>query len=149
VQCSGPHWTINSSTQVDRRPCRTRLGLLRAVIRWMVALSPGASLPRRGSTAVACRRLWVAHRRGTPCLPFVGRFSTMRSRNPALASARVTARCESALSMESCLVTLSTASGDIMFGREPQSGSKIIRQRGAIGLSSPFGQVSFWQSDSQ
>ncbi len=30
VQCCGPHWTRNSSTQVERRPCRTRRGSLRA-----------------------------------------------------------------------------------------------------------------------
>ena len=32
VQCSGPHWTRNSSTQVERRLWRTRFGSLRANI---------------------------------------------------------------------------------------------------------------------
>ena len=57
VQYSGPHWTRNSSTKVDRRPWRTHLGSLRPNICWMVALSPGASLLRRGSMVVARRRL--------------------------------------------------------------------------------------------
>jgi len=52
VQCSGPHWTRNSSTHVDRRPWQMRFGSLRASICWMEALSPGASLPRRGSMVV-------------------------------------------------------------------------------------------------
>ena len=52
VQCSGPHCTRYSSTHVLCRPCRTRLGLLRARMRWIEALSPGASLPLRGSIVV-------------------------------------------------------------------------------------------------
>jgi len=49
VQCSGPDWTRNFSTQVERRPCRTRRGSLRAPKIWMDDLSPGASPPLRGS----------------------------------------------------------------------------------------------------
>jgi hypothetical protein len=132
VQFSGPHWTRNSSTQVGRRPCRTRLDLHRAIICWMAALSPGASLPRRGSTVVTLLRLWAAHRRGAHALLFVGKFDTIQVCRVALASAWLIVYCESALAMESWPVALSTARGEGLFGREPQSGLIMVRQRGAI-----------------
>jgi len=46
-----------------------------------------------------------------------------------LASARETARCARALSMESSLFALSTASGESRSGREPQLGSIMVRHR--------------------
>ena len=82
---------------------------------------------------VACLRLWVARQRGAHNLPFVGKFSTMRARRVALVSARITVRCESALSMEGCLVALSTANSEGLSWREPRSGFIMVRQRGAIG----------------
>ncbi len=57
VQSSGSQWTRNSSTKVCLRPCLTLRGSQRASTRWMEALSPGASLPRSGSTVVEVFRL--------------------------------------------------------------------------------------------
>ena len=58
---SGPHWTRNSSTYVERLLCLTLRGSVRARTRRMDALPPGASLPLRGSVTGACFRLedWV------------------------------------------------------------------------------------------
>jgi len=64
----------------------------------------------------------------------------------ALSSVGLLAYCERALTMEKLLVALSTVRGEGLSGSEPQSGSNMVRQRGAIGLG---GKVSFWQSDSQ
>ena len=64
--------------QVERRPCRARLGSARANMCWMTALSPGASLPRRGSMNVARPRLEPAWRRGALVLPLAGKFRRMR-----------------------------------------------------------------------
>jgi hypothetical protein len=132
VQFSGPHWTRNSSTQIDRRPCRTRLGSHRARMYWMLALSPGTSLPRRGSAVVTILRLRFARKCVAHNLPFVGKFSTMRVRRVALASAWLMICYERVLAMESWLDALSTARGEGLSGREPQSGSSMVRQRGAI-----------------
>jgi hypothetical protein len=81
---------------------------------------------------VARLRLEVARRRGSPVFLFVGKFSMMPARCVSLATAWVASRCESDLSIESCLVVVSTARGEDMSGRESQSGSSMVRQRGAI-----------------
>jgi len=75
-------------------------------------------------------RLYVARRRGAPDLTLVGKFSIMRALCVVLASARVMVRCARALSMESCLVDLSTACGEGLSGRKPQSESIMVRHRG-------------------
>jgi hypothetical protein len=77
-------------------------------------------------------RLQVARRGGAPDLALVGKFSTMGALCAALATARVTARCAIALSMERCLVALSTASGEGLSGREPQSVFITVLHREAI-----------------
>ena len=76
--------------------------------------------------------LYIARRRGAPESTFVGKVNAMRVLCAALAATRVTARCAIALSMESCLVALSTASGEGLSGREPQSGFITVRQQGPI-----------------
>jgi len=63
--------------------------------------------------------LEVAHRRGVPGFPFVGKLSTMHARCVPLVAARAAARCESDLSTESCLVALSTIQGEGLSGRVP------------------------------
>jgi len=136
VQFSRPHRTRNSSTNVDRRPCRTRLGSHRARICWMAALSPGASLPRRGSTVVTMLRLWFARRRGAPDWPFVGKFSTMRVRRVALASAWLIACCERALVIESWLVALFTARR-VCPGGSPNRGAAWSASGGRLGSLAP------------
>ncbi len=99
VQCSGPHWIKNSSTHVDRRPWRMRLGSLRASICWMKALSPGASLPRRDSMVMAPLRLEPACRREAPHFSLAGKIRTTRVNCVQLAFAWVAARCASDLSI--------------------------------------------------
>ncbi len=64
-------------------------------------------------------RFLVCRRREAPDLPLAGKFNTMRELCAVLAFARVTAHCARDLSMESWLVTLSTAKGEALFGREP------------------------------
>ena len=76
---------------------------------------------------VARLRLEVARRRGVPDFPFVGKFSTTQTRCVPLSTARVAVRCESDLSMESCLVAMSTTRGKILPKWEPQSGSILVR----------------------
>jgi hypothetical protein len=61
---------------------------------------------------VACRCLAVALRRGAPVFPFVGKFIIMRRCCEFLVAARAASRCENDLSMESCLVALSTTRGE-------------------------------------
>ncbi len=56
----------------------------------------------------------------------------IRSRWVSRVDARVAAQLERALSIESCLVALSKAKGEGLSWRDPQSGLKIERQRGAI-----------------
>jgi len=68
---------------------------------------------------VASLRLEVARRPGVPDFPFAGKFSTTPARCVPLAAARVAARCESDLSMESCLVAMSTTRGEGLSGRKP------------------------------
>ena len=148
LQCSGPYWTKNSSTQVERRLCLTRLGSLRANICWIVALSPLASLPRRGSMVVGRILLAHAYPRGVHVFPLVGKFKSMRVRCVRLTAARAAARFERDLSMESRLDALSTARGDGLSGREPQSWPVKVLHRGAIEYSCTCGSVSFRQIDS-
>ena len=76
--------------------------------------------------------LYIARRRGAPESTFVGKVNAMRVLCAALAATRVTARCAIALSMESCLVALSTESGEGLSGWEHQSTFITIRHRGAI-----------------
>ena len=149
LQCSGPHWTRNSSTHVERRLCLTRLGSLRANNCWIDALSPGASLPRRGSMVVGRILLAPACPRGVLPFPLARKFKNKRVRCVLLTAARAEARFERELSMESCLVALSTTRGGGFSGREPQSWPIKVLHRGAIEYSEPCGSVSFWQSDSQ
>jgi len=68
---------------------------------------------------VARLRLGVARRRGVPDFPFVGKFSTTQARYMPMAAVRAAARYGSDLSMESCLVALSTTIGEGLSGREP------------------------------
>ena len=77
---------------------------------------------------VARQRLEVALRRGVPVFPFVGKFNMMQARCVSLVAAWVASRCESNLSMESCLVALSTTIGESLSGRESQSGFNMVRQ---------------------
>jgi hypothetical protein len=148
VHCPGPHWTRNSSTQVHRRLCLTRLGSLRANIFRMDALSLGASLSRRCSMVVGRILLPPAAPRGVLVFPLAGKFNSMRVRCVLLTAARAAASFEREYSMESCLVAMSSARGDGLPGREPQSWPSNVRHRGAIEYSSPCGSVSLWRSDS-
>jgi hypothetical protein len=66
-------------------------------------------------------RLAPARQRGVFAFPLAGKCKSMRVRFVLLASARAAARFERELSMESCLVALSTSRGDGMSWREPQS----------------------------
>ena len=122
VQCSGSHWTKNYITHVDRRPWRMCLGSPRASICWVEALSPGTSLPRRGLIVMTRPRLDPARRREAPDFPSARKCSTTRVRCVPLAFAWASAQCESDLSMERCLVALSTIRGEGLFRREPHYG---------------------------
>jgi len=96
---------------------------------------------------VALPRLELAWRRRAPAFPLTGKFRRMRVRFAPLAVAWAAARCENDLSMERCLVALSTTRGEGLSEREPQSWLIIVRHREAIEHSGPFGFVGFWQSD--
>ncbi len=85
-----------------------------------------------GSMGVTRLRLDVARRRGAPDFPFVGKFSTTQARCVPQAAARMASLYESNLSMENCLVALSTTRGEGLSGRDPQSGFGMDRHRGAI-----------------
>ncbi len=148
LQCSGLHWTRNYSTQVERRPCLTRRGALRAIFFGMDALFPGASLRLRDSTVVGRPRLELDCRR-VPVFPVAGKFKRMRVQCTPSAFALTSARCARALSMESCLFALSTSRGEGQSGMEPQSWPIMVLHRGAIESSGPCGSTSFWQSDSR
>ena len=87
--------------------------------------------------------------RGVLPFPLARKFKIKRVRCVLLTVARAAARFERELSMESCLVALSTARGDGFSGREPQSWPIKVLHRGAIEYSEPCGSVSFWQSDNQ
>ena len=55
------------------------------------------------------------------CFSLAGKCKSMRVRFVILATARAAARFERELFMESCLVALTTARGNGLPGREPQS----------------------------
>ncbi len=76
---------------------------------------------------VVRRRLAAARRHHALVFSFVGKFSMMQARCESLAAARVASRCESDLSMESCLVALSTTREEGLVGRESQSGLSMFR----------------------
>ena len=121
--------TRNSSTRVKRRPYLIRMGSGRANVWCMAALSSRASLPLRGSTVVrvfllrpdllggVCKAI-LAARAGSP-------WGWARD-----------ARW-SALWMQSYFEAMFTTRGDMLSGIEPQSVSKMDRQRGAMGSSPP------------
>ena len=64
--------------------------------------------------------------------PLAGDFKSMQMWFVLLAAARAAARFERDLSMESCLVALSTTRGEGMFEREPQSWPIKVFHRVAI-----------------
>ena len=66
-------------------------------------------------------RLAPACPRGVFAFPLAGKCKSTRVRYVLLAAVRAAARFERELSMESCLVALSTSKGDGLFGREPHS----------------------------
>ena len=94
-------------------------------------------------------RLAPACPRGVLPFPLARTFKNKRVRCVLLPAARATASFERELSMESCLIALSTARGDGLSGREPQSWLIKVLHRRATEYSVPCGSVSFWQSDSQ
>jgi hypothetical protein len=87
--------------------------------------------------------------RGVLAFPLAGKFKSMRVRCVLLIAARAAAHFERELSMESCLVALSTTRGDGLSGREPMSWPIKVLHGGVIEYSGPCGSVSFWQSYSQ
>ena len=92
---------------------------------------PGAIANLEGFDA-ARPRLEPARRREAPDFPLAGKFSTTRVRRGPLAFAWAVAQCESDLSMESCLVALSTTRSEGQSRRDPHYGPIRVRQRGAI-----------------
>ena len=86
--------------------------------------------------------------RGALAFPLAGKFKTMRVRCVLLPAERAAARFARELSMDICLVALSTARGDGISGIESQSWPIRVLHRGAIEYSGPCGSVSFWESDS-
>jgi len=87
--------------------------------------------------------------RGVLVFSLEGKFKSMRVRCVLLTVVWAAARFERELSMESCLVAMSTARGDgLSFGREPQPWLIKGLHQGAIEYSGPCGLESFWQSDS-
>jgi len=77
-------------------------------------------------------RLEHACRQEAPDFHLAGKLSTTRVRYEPLALAWAAARCESDLSVESCLDALSTSRGEGLLGRDPHYGFISVRQRGAI-----------------
>ena len=77
-------------------------------------------------------RLALACLRGFRAFPLTGMCKSMRLRFVLLESARVAARFERELSVESCLVAMSTARGDDMPWREPLSYPIKVLHRGAM-----------------
>ena len=77
-------------------------------------------------------RLEPAYRRGGLALPLAGKFKRIRVRCVPLAITCVVALCSSELSIESCLVALSTTRGEGLSGRESQSWPITVRQGWAI-----------------
>jgi hypothetical protein len=66
-------------------------------------------------------RLAPACPRGVLAFPLAGKCKSVRARFVLLEAARAAARFEREISMESCLVALSTSRGGGLSGREPQS----------------------------
>ena len=77
-------------------------------------------------------RLVPACPRGVFAFSLAGKCKFMRVRFVLLATTRAAARFERELSMERCLVALSTTKGDGMSGRESQSWPIRVLYRGAI-----------------
>ena len=77
-------------------------------------------------------RLAAACPRGVLAFPMTGKLKSMRVRCVLVAAARAVSRFARELSMESCLVARSTARGDGLSGREPQSWPIKVLHRGAI-----------------
>jgi hypothetical protein len=86
---------------------------------------------------------------GVRVFPLAGKFKSMRVRCVLLAVNRIAARFARKLSVESCLVAMSTARGDGLSGIEPQSSPIKVFHRRAIEYSSACGWVVFWRSNSQ
>ena len=93
----------------------------------MEALSPGASLPLRGSTVVGLRRFSDFRLEEVPLAFLLGISSMIRLCWVTRVDVRVAAQRERALSSESCLVALSRARGEGLSGRDSQSGVRIER----------------------
>jgi len=133
VHISGSHWTRNSSTYVERWLWRARLGSHRAKIWWIAALSPGASLPLRGSCVVGPLRLGAVLCPAAPTFPFAGKFYTTRALPWAVARRIEGFVCRRVSSMETWRDARSTMRGEGLAGRELHTSYIMFRQRGAMG----------------
>jgi len=138
VQISGPHWTTNSSTCVNRRLCLIFLGSARAKTLRMEAFSPGASLPRRGSMVGADLRLEAALRLG-PRVLFVLKWRTMRGPSLRVGREGGGGMFPMASAMVGCLDALLTARGEGLFGMLLQSVVKMALHQGAMERVNDFG----------
>ena len=94
--------------------------------------APEASLPQRGLMVVDRTCMAPAYRREVVAFPLAGKFKRMRVRFVPWAVARATARFDSELSIESCLVAMSTARGEGISRSEPHFWPIMAHQRGAI-----------------
>ena len=103
---------------------------------WDVAARRGAMVVGRILLAPACPR-------GVLVFPLAGKFNRMRVRCVLVEAARASALFERKLSMESCLVALSTARGDGLSGIESKSWPIKFLHRGANEYSGPCGSVSY------
>ena len=79
---------------------------------------PGGIATPEGSLVMNRNRLAPVCARGVFAFPLAGKCKSMRVRLVLAAAARAAARFERELSMESCMVAVSTASGDGLSGRE-------------------------------
>jgi hypothetical protein len=77
-------------------------------------------------------------------LPLAGKMSTRRWSPCVVAWVRERVRWNT-FSMESCLDSMSVASGEDFSGRNSQSDARMFPHRGAIGLSLPLGAVILLQ----
>ena len=119
VHFSGSHWTKKSSTHVERRIKRMRLGSHRPKMWCMARLSPGTSLPLRGSDVVATFSSKTALCLATSVLPFARKLSIMRGPSCAVACGRGWVPFNKVPSMDNCRDVLSTIRGEGLFGRDP------------------------------
>jgi len=135
MQVSGSQRARSYSTHADRRQCLIRMGSDRAKIWCMTAVSPGASLPLRGSTVV-----WIFLLRP-------GRFCGMCSAIFVVLAGSpwgwVRDARSSALWMEICLEAASTGKGNGLLEMVPKSTSKIDLHRGEMGSSQPDVSVTW------